>query len=353
MPMKRYIFTRFPKYTGIGKYVHDLLEIKGIDTFIYSISFRNDVNSEDYYGNLLEPAIKIPKTTGWFINTRFQRILFRNLKKHISNGKDTEENIFHYSDYGIVPVTEKYRSVLTIHDLFQVSGNYNKYGYKSQSFLKKNIKEYFEFPHLLAVSNHVANEAVEFGFEHLPKVIYPPVADYLKSGLDKLQCRKKYSLAIDKKLVLSVSTDDPRKNMKTVKKTLDLLGSDYKLVRVGSKLDGAYNFRNLTNISLNEIYNACDVLLFPTLDEGFGYPLIEAMATGLPFVASNIEVVKEVCGKAGILVDPTPENCTLAVKEAISQRDEQIERGYERVHVYSFEKFADNVFSFYKDVVKS
>ena len=320
----RYIVTRFPKYTGIGKYVNDLEEVKGIDTTTYSLPFRNDANPEEYYGSLSKARYHLPGTSGWFLNTRFQGLVYKNLHKELLKDNLDPKNIFHYTDYGILPVTAKERSILTIHDLFQVSKNYSKYGYKPQPFLKKTIGKYLEFPHILADSKHVAKEAVEFGFENSPEVLYPPPAVYLKPGLDKQQCRKKYTLPTDKKLILSVSSNDPRKNSRGVSKTMDLLGDEYVLVRVGPPMDGAYNFRNLSGDTINEVYNACDVLLFPTLDEGFGYPLIEAMSTGLPFVSSSIEVVEEVSGNAGILVEPDPEKCAVAVKEALSNKDDLV-----------------------------
>ena len=55
---------------------------------------------------------------------------------------------------------------------------------------------------------------------------------------------------------------------------------------------------------LAEWYNAADVLLFPSLWEGFGWPPLEAMACGTPVVASNVPAIAEVVGDAGILVPP-------------------------------------------------
>jgi glycosyltransferase involved in cell wall biosynthesis len=56
---------------------------------------------------------------------------------------------------------------------------------------------------------------------------------------------------------------------------------------------------------LTELYARSSLLAFPSLDEGFGIPVLEAMAWGLPVVASNRSSLPEVCGDAALLVDPT------------------------------------------------
>ena len=55
---------------------------------------------------------------------------------------------------------------------------------------------------------------------------------------------------------------------------------------------------------LAELYQRASIFAFPSLDEGFGMPVLEAMAHGVPVIASNSSALPEVCGDAAILVDP-------------------------------------------------
>ena len=85
---------------------------------------------------------------------------------------------------------------------------------------------------------------------------------------------------------------------------------------------------------ISSIYRQADVLAFPSLHEGFGMPAIEAMACGLPVVASNVSALPEVCGDAAVFIDPydvgSIEDGLLRVLRDDQLRQELIEKGYQR-----------------------
>ncbi len=87
-------------------------------------------------------------------------------------------------------------------------------------------------------------------------------------------------------MILSVSSNLRRKNIPVIREIMKLLGDSYRLVKVGSPVDDAINFNYLTAEKINLLYNVCDALLFPTLGEGYGKPVVEAFVSGLPVVAS-------------------------------------------------------------------
>lgn len=335
----RVILTQYPSYTGVGKYVHDLMQMDIPNTKVYTLYFKKNDISRPYYGELVLGSFQFPFTSGWFLNSGFQGLAFRSWRRKISDLEKENGPIFHYTDFGLKPMTSSSNSLLTLHDFFQVSDKYKKYKYKAQPFLKANAKRYLGFEHVIADTAHVAREALDFGFENEPIVVYPPAGEYIVPGMNKIQCRKKHNLPLDKNLILSISSNDPRKNVDAVAGTMKLLGEDYELVRVGPPMEHAFNFRNLTNIEINELYNACDVFLFPTLDEGLGFPLIEAMAAGIPIVSSNIEAVDEICLDAAIKSIPNSENLARGVKEAIGMSDELIAKGKTRSSFFSHENF--------------
>ena len=78
--------------------------------------------------------------------------------------------------------------------------------------------------------------------------------------------------------------------------------------------DRVCNYENLTDLDLAGLYATATLFVFPSFYEGFGIPLAEAMATGLPIIASNRASIPEVTGDAAILIDPEDTN---ALKNAI------------------------------------
>jgi glycosyltransferase involved in cell wall biosynthesis len=167
---------------------------------------------------------------------------------------------------------------------------------------------------------------------------------------NRFSLRKSLGLPEDKKLVLSVSSQDPRKNLKAVAETMRLLGEEYHLVRVGKPIGASHSFSNIDDVKLNEIYNACDVLLFPSFDEGFGYPIAEAMTVGLPVVASDIPVFHEIAENAAVLVEPDPENLARGVKYAFEVRDYLVYIGIQKAKKYSFHRFKEEVNALYSHI---
>ena len=95
------------------------------------------------------------------------------------------------------------------------------------------------------------------------------------------------------------------------------------------------------------LYTGALGLVFPSLYEGFGLPVVEAMASGIPVLTSNVASLPEIAGDAAILVDPTS---TEKIKQGIEQlvnnqalRHQLIALGLERAKLYSWDKVAEKV----------
>ena len=98
-------------------------------------------------------------------------------------------------------------------------------------------------------------------------------------------------------------------------------------------------------------YARARIFAFPSLDEGFGMPVLEAMSAGVPVVASNRSALPEVCGDAAMLVDPEDSD---ALYDALARlcRDEQliqslIERGRKRAAEFSWKKAVEKTWNVY------
>jgi glycosyltransferase involved in cell wall biosynthesis len=105
---------------------------------------------------------------------------------------------------------------------------------------------------------------------------------------------------------------------------------------------------------LGAVYRDALALVYPSLFEGFGLPLVEAMATGTPVAASNVEAVAEVAGDAAILFDPEDVGSLVASNERLigsaDLRAELIERGRARAAEFSPERLAQRTLAVYETV---
>jgi glycosyltransferase involved in cell wall biosynthesis len=94
----------------------------------------------------------------------------------------------------------------------------------------------------------------------------------------------------------------------------------------------------LPHKELLQLYARCHVLVYPTLTESFGFPLVEALAAGLPVVASDIPVNRELARDAALYFDPLdPEQLATRIEEIISReacRQELVRRGREQARTF-------------------
>jgi len=103
------------------------------------------------------------------------------------------------------------------------------------------------------------------------------------------------------------------------------------------------------------LYSAATVFAFPSLYEGFGMPVLEAMACGTPVVTSNVSALPEVAGDAGLLVDPyAPEAISNALAELLdsaARRNDLARRGLERARRFTWPQVAEQTVRVYKQIL--
>jgi glycosyltransferase involved in cell wall biosynthesis len=168
--------------------------------------------------------------------------------------------------------------------------------------------------------------------------------------------------------VLYVATDRPPKNLafiiRLAQASAQVSGGMRLEFTILSRLRPETRARvarlNLPNLSVipevqsvADVYEANDVLVFPSLHEGFGRPVIEAMAFGLPIVVSNISPLKEVVGDSGSLLDPSvvgPWVDTLRRLTEPSFYEEAARRSFVRAENYSPPRFREAVGRAFEEV---
>jgi glycosyltransferase involved in cell wall biosynthesis len=103
--------------------------------------------------------------------------------------------------------------------------------------------------------------------------------------------------------------------------------------------------------TLRYLYSFASAFVYPSLNEGFGIPLLEAMACGTPVIAADIPVFREVAGDAAVYFDPRdPESLARAIDTGLDEatRREHIARGFQRLQSYSWDKTTADTYAVYQ-----
>jgi len=146
--------------------------------------------------------------------------------------------------------------------------------------------------------------------------------------------------------VLAVGTLEPRKNLRRVAEAAARTGAELRVV--GARGWGGVEtpgwLGEVSDEELAALYRGARAFVFPSLYEGFGIPVLEAMACGAPVVTSRGGATEEVAGGAAVLVDPLDVDAIAAgLEEAASRRDELRARGLERARAYTWRSVGDAV----------
>jgi glycosyltransferase involved in cell wall biosynthesis len=106
---------------------------------------------------------------------------------------------------------------------------------------------------------------------------------------------------------------------------------------------------------LPALYSASRMLLMPSLYEGFGLPVLEAMACGVPVITSKTSSLPEVGGDAAILIEPTNpaeiRDAMLAVETNVTLREQMVQKGYRQAKSFTWRRNASQLLSVYQSLL--
>ncbi|MBP9670195.1 glycosyltransferase, partial [Candidatus Woesebacteria bacterium] len=107
-------------------------------------------------------------------------------------------------------------------------------------------------------------------------------------------------------------------------------------------------------LDLPGIYGASSVFAYPSLYEGFGFPVLEAMACGTPVVTSNVSSLPELTGNDAVLVDPEDiKSIASGIKKALLKRDDLIKEGLAQAKLFTWEATAKQTLEVYEKIFEN
>jgi glycosyltransferase involved in cell wall biosynthesis len=153
---------------------------------------------------------------------------------------------------------------------------------------------------------------------------------------------------------LGVGTLEPRKNVSRLAEAAHRAGLELRVAGARGwgdvSLEGVSWLGRVRDEELARLYRGAAVVVYPSLYEGFGIPVLEAMACGTPVVTSAGGATEEVAGGAAVLVDPLdPGSIAAGIEEAIRRREELRARGLERARAFTWEETARRTVAVYRE----
>ncbi len=317
-------------YSGVSNYTFNLLK--------QILIFDNENKYKLFYNSFHQIKERLPEfkqvnaeIIGWNYPNKLLNYfcfkLFNQPKIDVKLGVD----LFFMPHINLISLSGKKKSVLTVHDLSFLRQpeffNLRKNIWHSLVNVKKLLSR---FDKIIAVSENTKNDIMNLCQinENKIKVIYSGIDEkYKKIPADSPEMEKeKIKYNLPEKFILFLGNLEPRKNVSGIIMAYDKLRSDnsnlspFKLIIAGQS---GWKSKNIFNIYKKAkfredikfinyvsdedkvyLYNLASVFIFPSFYEGFGFPPLEAMASGTPVVASFTSSLPEILGDAALLVDP-------------------------------------------------
>jgi glycosyltransferase involved in cell wall biosynthesis len=331
---------------------------------------------------LLSPPFAAERDVGW-VRNRWLRYV-----GYPAWAGRQRADLYHVLDHGNAPLLRRLprcRTVVTCHDLYPVviaTGQLRFPGAPRRTRMLPTalrLRALRRAGAILAVSQHSAEECVRL--LGVPRarvhVVYESISDRFRETPDPAalaDLRGRHELGPDDLVVLHVGGSGPRKNLSTVVAAIaqlrHLTGRRVRFVKIGAPLDdgprqaveraglaaGLREPGHVSDAELTLFYRVATVLLYPSFHEGFCRPVVEAMAAGLPVIASTAGAIPEVAVGAAALLPPTDAagmaERIAVISESPSIRARMVEAGRQASARFTGERHGAVVASAYRRFVE-
>lgn len=285
-------------------------------------------------------------------------------------------DLFH-GPSNFLPVVKACPSVLTLHDMFYFRNPERTSWLRSRYWQWANRRSARLADLILTDSEHSKREILQF----LPlpesrvRVVYLGVSESFHARApEALRSEMRRALGLERPYVLFVGRLDPDKNQRGLIHAFAQLAEgplrgrllvfsgarDYRsseLPTLARQLGIEEQTRFLGYVEekyLGALYQECEVFCYPSFNEGFGLPPLEAMASGAPTVTSNVSSLPEVVGNAAVMVDPeSPKDIARGLAEALvpARAAELRMAGPEQAQRFTWERCAQETLQAYREVL--
>ena len=263
-----------------------------------------------------------------------------------------------------LPETDLPPAIATFHDLFVMTSEYSTHNFRAR-FIEQARDAAARATAIIAVSEFTRQQVIAcLG-------VTPNRVHVVHHGTRMLPVGPRPPETGHQKVILNVGAIQKRKNIARLVEAFETVSNDWRLVLAGSSGFGAEEILSrirrspasdrisvlgyVTPEELGAWYRRASVFAFPSLDEGFGMPLLEAMAAQVPILTSNRSALPEVAGDAALLVDPEDGE---AIGEALRNLTESedlrrslIGKGTLRAREFTWEKAVRATWDVYQQVL--
>jgi glycosyltransferase involved in cell wall biosynthesis len=253
------------------------------------------------------------------------------------------------------------RAISTFHDLFVLTGDYSTVDFRER-FAAQARQAAERSDLVITVSEFTAGQVHELLEVERSRIRVVPHGVHVPPRSGEIEREP---------IILFVGAIQKRKNVRRLVEAFERTPRDWKLVLAGSlgygseaelqAVERSVRRADITTTGyipdseLERFYARASILAFPSLDEGFGIPVLEAMARGLPVLTSNTSALPEVAGDAALLVDPMEtESISTALNRLIEDetlRRELSRKGLERSKLFTWERAATETWTAYTELL--
>ena len=317
--------TVLPNRSGVGNYVLHLtqnLKLVDPDSDYYFLAFKKNLPLLGTLEGPQNPLLTVFSHENHPLGDFWEHFILpiRLVKKKI--------DIFH-GPASLIPFRkDHYKTVVTIHDLVAFLFPETiplKYGAYMRYLLRHAVKK---ADRIISVSQHTQEDLIKILKVPKEKIVViheAPAPIFQPHDPEAVRTLLKNRYGLQKKYIYHLGNIEPRKNLIKLLEAFTLVcrevGTEYQLVVSGQK---GWLIRSLSRFLKNYpmrdhlfftgyvphedlpfFMNGAELFVFPSLYEGFGLPVLEAMRCGTPVISSNQSSIPEIMGGAGVLVDPT------------------------------------------------